>query len=132
MHVDLPMLGVLFLLVCVIIGRVILVKARKKIPETAQLELFQSFAKVRAFAIMPVAALLACFIVFSHFSNITKADLVGFMAVLALITIITQVMVYRKFIQSDLPRNYLLSQSISAGLTLLGVLGYIATVVFSG
>ncbi len=132
MNVDLPMLGVLFLLVCVVMGRMILVKARKKISETVQRQIFQSFAKVRVYAMIPVIVLLVCFIAFSHFSIITKGDLIGFMGVLALITIVTQVMIYKKFTASDLPKDYLRSQTFSAGLTLLGVLGYIAAVIFSG
>lgn len=132
MKIDLPMLGVLFLLLCVVVGRIILVKARKQIPVARQGELYQAFAKVRVYAIMPTAVLLVSFIAFMHFTAMTKGDLVGFMAVLALITAGTQVYIHKKFAASELPQDYLRSQTISAGLTLLGVIVYIATVAFSG
>lgn len=132
MKIDLPMLGVLFLLVCVVVGRIILVKARRRIPEAQQRQLYQSFAKVRVYGMMPTAVLLVSFIAFMHFTPMTKGDLVAFMGVLALITVGTQVMIFKKFAASDLPKDYLRSQTVSAGLTLLGVLAYIAAVAYSG
>ena len=132
MKMDLPMMGVLFLLICVVIGRMMLVKARRKIPAEQQQQLFQAFAKVRIYTVTPIAILLVSFIVFTQYVVMTTGDLVGFMGVLALITAGSQVYIFKKFAASDLPRDYLRAQTISSALTLLGVIVYIATVAISG
>jgi hypothetical protein len=124
-------LGIIVMLICIVLSRIISEKAHKNLTSEQKVSLIDSFSEMRKYNLLPLAVIFIVFI----FAKYLKPALGMSFYIIFLIAILSflvglQIIVFRKLKRLEMPKSYTKIYVLSKIIVLSGFTFWIGTMIY--
>ena len=114
-------IGIIVLLVCVVVSRIISVKAAKSMSKEKKAEMIDKFSGFAAYGMIPYVVIIAAYFLVAKYTEMDKIMLTWlYFGLLILMIIATQIYSIKKLREMDLDSGYMRKYTIARVISMTG------------
>jgi len=123
-------IGIVVLLVCVVVSRIISVKAARSMSKEKKAEMIDKFSGFAAYGMIPYVVIIAAYFLVAKYTEIDKVLLTWlYFGLLILMIIGTQIYSVKKLREMDLDSDYMKKYAIARVISMTGFTIFMAAVL---
>ena len=123
-------IGIIILLTCVVVSRIISMKATRSISKEKKAEMIDKFSGFAAYGMIPYVVIIAAYFLVAKYTEIDKVLLTWlYFGLLILMIIATQIYSIKKLREMDLDSGYMRKYTIARVISMTGFAVFMIAVI---